>query len=151
MHQCNASSSDWMRLNGRSVGNCIDLNAKLFSRSAKSIRRRILDDERPTIKFTPREIEWLLSCFNGHFFQTVTQRSKRVVSIVIDKEHRAGTVDSPGRANLTSNAVHWRSQDLRISDSDYLNIPEFAHGPRSIVVNISLRIVRCPVLIIQQR
>src|ERR1044072_202009 len=51
---------------------------------------------------------------------------------------------------LAGYAFHRRAQYLRIDDAHYFDVREFAHGPGGVVVDVGLRIVRRPVLVIEQ-
>src|SRR5205085_10236476 len=84
-------------------------------------------------------------------FQTIAQRDQRIVGVVIDQVDRTFVRDAAGGAHLAGDTLHRGLQDFRIDYANHFYVREFAHGPGGVVVDVGLRIVWRPVLIIEQR
>src|SRR5438105_3282970 len=69
---------------------------------------------------------------------------------MIDDEDLAASLYPAGRPNFAGHAFHRRSKDLKIRDPHDLHVVEFTEGPAGVIIDILLRIVRAPVLIVEQ-
>src|SRR5207244_9848817 len=107
-------------------------------------------DERATIEFLSGSFESCFSRFECSFLQTIAQRDKRVIGVVVDNEDRATAADAACRMNLAIHFLHRRVEYLHISDSYDLHVAQLAECPAGVVVNVLLRIARAPILIIEQ-
>src|SRR5439155_10786670 len=88
---------------------------------------------------------------NRRVLEPITQRDQLIVGIMIDEISRTSSDYRTRRADFTVDAIHGRVKDLRVNYTNSRNIRELAHGPGGIVVNLSLRVVGRPILIIQER
>ena len=105
----------------------------------------------PRLNLCPAASKGTSAASMAHIRQLITERHQIVISVVIDQIDRAAAVNGAGRLHIALYQIHWRAQDLHICDADNLHIAWFSHCPRRIIVDISLRIVGRPVLIINQR
>ncbi len=82
-------------------------------------------------------------------FQTISQRDQLVVGVVVDDKHGAGACNAAARPDVAFEDLHRSVEDLIVGNADRSDIIQLAKGPGGVVVDIALRVVRCPILQIE--
>src|SRR5258708_23867259 len=94
--------------------------------------------------------ESLFGGLHGSVAKFVAQGGKRGFGIVVDGKNRAFALHAARRLHF-ADALHCRVEHLRISHAKYFYVEEFAESPASVVVGSFLRVVRTPILMIEER
>ena len=96
-------------------------------------------------------IKWALCRFERSGGELVAERRERVVAVVIDEEHAARAGHAAGRLDVAGDALHRDVEHLGVGRAQRVDGESLGEGPAGVVVGILLRIVRGPVLIVEQR
>ena len=113
--------------------------------------RRVADHERAAVEFMSVGLERLFRGIDRGVLQAIAQRGQRDVGIVVHEENGTAARDAALRTHLAADALHRRVEHFQIDDSRRLHVVQLAKGPAGVVIRRLLRIVRAPVLIIEQR
>ena len=128
-----------------------DLEAQIRRGLLHVGRAGVPDDERPAVELLAAGVERLLGCLERRVLELVAQGRQRDVGVVIDEEDRAGVRDGAFGPDLAADFVNRRVEHLHISHADRRHVVQLGEGPAGVVVRRPLRIVRAPVLIVEQR
>ena len=151
MHDRHAGRTRRVRLDVRYGPQRVHGDAELLRRPVEIGLRDAANDERPARELLPASLERLLGALEIRLRQAIAQRHDRVVRVMVDREHRTGAHNAALGANLAGHALHRRVQNLRIGHTDGLRVEPFRERPARVVVRVLLRVVRAPVLVVEQR
>ncbi|MCG3160993.1 MAG: hypothetical protein JMDDDDMK_02089 [Acidobacteria bacterium] len=105
--------------------------------------------ERAAIEFRPGGFKRFFGGVELRGFETIAQRDERVVGVVIDEINRAAAVHASYSLHFAIHFFHRRIERFDINHAHNLHVTQFAKRPGGVVVDVALRIVRRPVLIIE--
>ena len=136
----------------------IHLEAKI-ARGLVQIRAGdALHDERPATELHAVGVERFFGGLEVGVLELVAQGDERVVGVVVDRVDRIRAVRrrilslyAAGRLDLAFDRFHRRVEHLDIGDANRLDAEALRERPAGVVVRGFLRIVRGPILIIEQR
>jgi hypothetical protein len=83
--------------------------------------------------------------------QLVAERCERDVRVVIHEEDRSAVHDAALRPDVAPHFLHRGVEHLQVEDARGLDVEQLRERPAGVVVRRLLRIVRAPVLIVEQR
>ena len=105
----------------------------------------------PRVNFWPADSNELFRDVDLRIFEAIAERGQRRIGVVVDREDRARPADASRRLEVALHHLDRRVEHLHISDAHDLDVEQLAERPAGVVVRIALRIVRRPVLIVEQR
>jgi hypothetical protein len=129
----------------------VGLQAEIDDRLVEIRLRHALDDERPAVELHPARLERLFRDLDVGVLQLVAQRDQRVVGVVIDREGAAGARDAARRLDVSLTSSIGASRTFTSVTRTACTANASGKRPPGVVVGPRLRVVRRPVLIIEQR
>ena len=149
MQESHARGANRMGLhagNGRERG---DLHAEVGGSAVEVGAADVSNKERAAVELLARAFKWLFGCVHGRVAHLVTQGRKGGLRVVVDGKRGSLALDASGRADFR-HGIHGHIQDFCVRHPRHLHVKEFAEGPAGVVIRSFLRIVRAPVLVVQQ-
>ena len=140
-----------MRLHRRRRRRCHRFDPQIGRRLRHVVAAGAADDERPAVEVRTARIEGLLGDVELRVLQAIAKRQQRGIRVVVDEIHRAGAGHAPRRSHGAFDRLHRRVEHFRIGHARDVHVEHFGEGPPRVVVRLPLRIVRRPVLIVEQR
>ena len=140
-----------MHLDRRRRRDRVRAQPQLLRHPVEIARRHLGDDERAARELDPARLERLFGDLDVGILQRVAQRDQRVVRVVIHREGGALPEHAARRRDLPLHQLHRDVEHLDVGDADRLDGKALRKGPAGVVVGARLRLVRRPVLVIEQR
>ena len=111
----------------------------------------VANDERAAVEVLAVGIECRFGGLEIGCGQLVAQRRERIITVVIDEKDTACSRHTTRRFDVAGDALHRNVEHFDICRPQCTNREAFGEGPTGVVVWILLRIVRAPVLIVEER
>ena len=110
----------------------------------------VANDERAAIVVPAVGLERAFGGVERRGRKLVPERRESVVAVVIDEEHGAGASHAALGLDVAGDTLHRDVQDLGVRRAQRAHAEALGEGPAGVVVRILLRIVRAPVLVVEQ-
>ncbi|NBS60061.1 MAG: hypothetical protein EBS65_24095 [Betaproteobacteria bacterium] len=136
---------DWHHREG------VGLEAEFLGRLVEGVGTDVADQERPAVEFLPSGLKRFLGRLEIGGLECIAECRERVVRIVVDGVDHSRPSDAARRRQRTGDQLHRHVEDLAISNANGLHGETFREGPARVVVRGLLRILRAPVLIVEER
>ena len=150
MHDRDARGPQRMGFHAGRGGYGVCLHAQLGVGLTQLGGRDVAHDERSAVEFVPACFKRLFGGFERRTREAIPQGGQSVVRVVADQENIARAPHSAGRRNRALDRSHAGIEHFGVRHARHHHVAQLAEGPAGIVVDILLRIVRRPVLVIEQ-
>ena len=120
-----------------------------LGRLVEHITRHITDDKRAAIELLASGVKRLFRCLEVRVPELIAERRECVVGVVVDRKHGAGAIHATRCGDRARHRCHRNLEDHGIYDTRCLHGERFRERPPRVVVRVFLRIVRAPVLIVE--
>ena len=127
------------------------LHIGLFDRSLHRIRAGVLHNQRSRAEMLSTRIERLLRHRNLRVLQRIPQTQQRNLPRIVHRHDISGPADLARWNSRIRHRLHLRLQNRRIRHAHRRHSKQIRKRPPRVVVRMLLRIVRRPVLPVQQR